>query len=109
MRVEFSKDILTMFLTSVPANSLSKSHIQEMEEHLKENMTFLKTLYPLPKASIINRQIFQGVNQFDHTDKVEFDLLANLGFNYQIKNKDSSRTEILSQTESLLNNLIKCS
>jgi len=43
-------------------------------------MKFLKTLYPEPKKSIINRQIFEGMKDFDFTDRVEFDLLANLGF-----------------------------
>jgi hypothetical protein len=59
-----------MFLTSVPANVVAQAHIQEMEEHLKENMTFLKTLYPLPKPSLITRQAFQGLAEFDHTDRV---------------------------------------
>ena len=109
MKVEFSKDILTMFLTSIPSNIVSQAHIQQMEQHLQENMTFLKTLYPEPKASVLSRTIFQGLKQVDFTEKVQFDLLANLDFKYDVKNVDAPRMDILTQTEILLNNLIKSS
>lgn len=98
-----------MFLTTIPANIVSQAHIQEMEQHLQDNMTFLKTLYPQPKPSVISRNIFEGLKEADLSDRVEFDLLANLDFKYDIKNTDAPRMDILSQTEILLNHLIKSS
>lgn len=109
MRVEFAKDILTMFLTSVPSDIVSQAHIQDMEQHLLDNMTFLKTLYPLPKPSLLGRNLFEGLKEADLTDRVEYDLLANLDFKYDIKNPDAPRMDILNQTEILLNHLIKSS
>ena len=57
-------------------------------------MTFLKTIYPEPKNSLINRYIFEEIKNFDELDKVEYDMLSNLGISYE----SAERAAILEKT-----------
>ena len=106
MKVEFSKEILSKMIFSLDLQKCTPENLKQHEALLSDNFVFLRTLYPQPKPSLVNKIIFSKINDMDELDKIECDLLSNLGINYD---HTVDRESILNKSQKFFNEIIQSS